>query len=112
MIAMITNSNLVVSAWVDAQLVGLARTLTDFTFVGYMADLLVHEDHQRRGIGTRLIEETRNRMGARSKLVLLSLDSSDAYYRRIGFTELNGAWLLRATDPFPIVKQGQEKQVG
>jgi ribosomal protein S18 acetylase RimI-like enzyme len=99
---MITNANLVVTAWINHQLVGLARTLTDFTFVGYMADLLVHEAHQNRGIGTRLIAETRSRMGAQSKLVLLSLDSSNEYYRRIGFTELDGAWLLRASDRFPI----------
>jgi len=39
----------------------------------------VHADYQRQGIGIRLIEETRQRMGPRSMLALLAAPkASDA----------------------------------
>ena len=80
---------------------GLARTLTDFSYVGYLADLAVRLSHQRRGVGTALIERTRARLGPRSLLVLLAAPDARDYYPRIGFTRHESAWVLRAQDPFP-----------
>ena len=48
---MIRHANLVVTAWDGALLVGMARTLTDFSYVGYLADLAVRQAFQRQGIG-------------------------------------------------------------
>ena len=59
MAVMLRHANLVVTAWHVQTLVGLARTLTDFVYVGYLADLAVHAGYQRRGIGTGLIARTR-----------------------------------------------------
>src|ERR1700739_531687 len=61
---MLANANLVITAWSDAErsdesndepLVGIARSLTDFCFVTYLADLAVRASHQRQGIGRELI---------------------------------------------------------
>ena len=38
---MITNSNLIVSAWDSDQLVGIARSMTDFHYACYLSDLAV-----------------------------------------------------------------------
>ena len=95
---MIAHANLVVTAWDGALLVGIARTLTDFTYVGYLADLAVRESYQRQGIGTELIRKTREKMGARSMLVLLAAPKSVEYYPKIGFTKHDSAWTLRATE--------------
>ena len=76
---MLRHANLVVTAWKDKLLVGIARTLTDFAYVGYLADLAVRASHQRHGIGLRLIQKTRDRMGARSMLVLLAAPNAAAY---------------------------------
>ena len=48
---MISNSNLIVSAWLDAELVGVARSVTDFHYACYLSDLAVDEKYQRKGIG-------------------------------------------------------------
>jgi hypothetical protein len=48
---MLRHANLVITAWDGELLVGIARTLTDFSYVGYLADLAVRASHQRRGIG-------------------------------------------------------------
>jgi predicted N-acetyltransferase YhbS len=98
---MIRHANLVVTAWDGELLVGIARTLTDFSYVGYLADLAVRVSHQRQGIGIELIQKTRAQMGSRSKLVLLAAPKAAEYYPKIGFTKHNSAWVLNATDPFP-----------
>ena len=100
---MLSHANLVVTAWEDgALLIGIARTLTDFSYVGYLADLAVRASHQRQGIGIELIERTRQKMGPRSMLVLLAAPKAVEYYPNIGFTKHESAWTLRANQPFPI----------
>ena len=97
--SMVEHANLVVTAWEDGLLVGLSRTLTDFAYVGYLADLAVRESHQRRGIGQALVEKSRERMGPRSMLVLLAAPKAVDYYPGIGFTRHDSAWVLRASEP-------------
>jgi predicted N-acetyltransferase YhbS len=96
--SMLEHANLVVSAWDNGLLVGLARTLTDFLYVGYLADLAVRESHQRQGIGIGLIQKTRERMGPRSMLVLLAAPAATDYYPRVGFSPHDSAWVLRASE--------------
>lgn len=92
---MLRHASLVVSAWDGHRLVGFARTLTDFTYVGYLSDLAVSPDHQRQGIGRRLIETTRSHMGPRSFLVVLAAPSATDYYPGLGFSQHPSAWTLR-----------------
>ena len=99
--AMMQHANLVVTAWDGNELVGIARTLTDFVYVGYMSDLAVHVRCQRQGIGVGLIEQTRSAMGPKSKLILLAAPAAVDYYPRIGFKHHPHAWMLSAEDPFP-----------
>jgi len=42
---MLAHANLVVTAWDGALLVGISRTLTDFSYVGYLSDLAVRKSH-------------------------------------------------------------------
>jgi GNAT superfamily N-acetyltransferase len=102
MAAMMAQANLVVTAWDGPLLVGIARSLTDFCYVGYLADLAVRQSHQRQGIGIQLIQKTREQMGPRSKLVLLAAPQAVDYYPHIGFSQHQSAWLLSTADPFPI----------
>ena len=97
---MLRHAKLVVTAWDGALLVGIARTLTDFTYVGYLADLAVHVSHQKRGIGIELIRKTREKMGPRSMLILLAAPQAVDYYPKIGFAKHESAWTLRAAEPF------------
>jgi len=56
---MCQNANLIVTARKDGKLVGVARSLTDFIYCTYLSDLAVDKSLQKRGIGTRLIKETK-----------------------------------------------------
>ncbi len=96
--SMLDHANLVVTAWRGRRLVGIARTLTDFLYVGYMSDLAVDTEFQHRGIGRALIAETRKKMGNHSKIVLLAAPRARRYYPHIGFSRHRSAWTLSARD--------------
>ncbi len=92
---MLKNASLTITAWSDSKLVGIARTLTDFGYVAYLADLAVDTEYQRQGIGKQLIEETKSRLGPECMIVLLSAPKANEYYPKIGFEHNPRAWFLR-----------------
>lgn len=91
--AMMRNANLIITAWDGDLLVGIARSLTDYSFVTYLSDLAVRESHQKRGIGRELIRRTREASGG-IQVVLLSAPQAVDFYPRIGFERHDSAWVL------------------
>lgn len=91
---MLKNANLTLVAMDGSQLVGVARSVTDFSYACYLSDLAVHKDYQRQGIGRKLIEKTRNALGENCNLILLSAPSARKYYPAIGFDQHTSAWIL------------------
>jgi GNAT superfamily N-acetyltransferase len=69
---MYLNSNLIATAWEGERLVGVARSLTDFCYCCYLSDLAVREEYKKQGIGKKLIELTKERLGEQVMLLLLS----------------------------------------
>jgi predicted N-acetyltransferase YhbS len=96
---MIRHGNLLITARDAGRLIAFARSLTDFSYVAYLADLAVDTAYQRGGIGRALIVETRRHLGPRSMLVLLAAPAARDYYPAIGFEQAASAWILRAADP-------------
>lgn len=93
------EADLTITAWDGDLLVGISRTLTDWGYVAYLADLAVARSHQRMGIGRRLIEETRAALGPKCQIVLLAAPAAEEYYPRLGFTHNPRAWVLPPDDP-------------
>jgi hypothetical protein len=93
MAAMVKNANLVVTCRVDGELVGIARSVSDFAYVTYLSDMAVSRPHQRSGIGRALIDATRKE-APQAKIVLLSAPAATDYYPHIGFAQNNSAWVL------------------
>ena len=60
---MLRHADLIVTARKDGRLVGVARSMTDFSYCCYLSDLAVDVACQRQGIGKQLIAETRERAG-------------------------------------------------
>ena len=94
--AMLRNANLVVTARMDGVLVGIARSMTDSVFCCYLSDLAVSKNAQGHGIGARLIEETRRRVGPEVSVILSSVPESVGFYESIKMTPLpHGFWHRR-----------------
>ena len=90
---MLQHANLVITAWEGGLLVGIARSLTDFAYCTYLADLAVRLSHQRQGIGKELVRRTREEAGP-AKIILLAAPKAVDYYPHIGFTHHPHAWIL------------------
>lgn len=82
--AMIRGANLIVTARLDGECVGLGRCLTDFAWVAYLGDLAVHDAHQGKGIGKGLLLKLREELGDDVGMALLSLPEAKAFYDRAG----------------------------
>jgi GNAT superfamily N-acetyltransferase len=96
---MLRHADLLVTAWQEGQLVGVARSVTDFNYCCYLSDLAVDRAFQRTGLGRELIRRTKERLGRRCMLILLSAPAATDYYPHLGFTRHDSAWVLHPGDP-------------
>lgn len=92
---MLANANLVVTAWDGERLVGIARSVSDFSYATYLSDLAVCVSHQKQGIGRELIRRTQT-AGGKASIILLSAPKAVNYYPRIGLQPHASAWTLAA----------------
>jgi GNAT superfamily N-acetyltransferase len=95
---MVRNANLIVVCRVSEKLVGIARCVSDFSYVTYLSDIAVSREYQGSGIGRALIEAIRQE-APRAKIVLLSAPAAVDYYPHIGFTQHNSAWFMNPRAP-------------
>jgi predicted GNAT family acetyltransferase len=91
---MISNGNLIVSAWHNDELVSIARSVTDFHYACYLSDLAVSQGYQKMGIGKRLQVLTQEQLGPNCKLILIAAPAANQYYEYIGFQNSSRCWVL------------------
>lgn len=91
--SMCNNANLIVTARLDGKLIGVARSITDFVYCTYLSDLAVDLEYQKKGIGKKLIEETK-KITPQARLILLSAPDAVDYYPKIGMTKHNHCYFI------------------
>lgn len=92
---MYVHSNLVITAWDEDKLVGVARSLTDFCYCCYLSDLAVRKEYQQSGIGKELIRLTKEKIGDQTTLILFSAPSAMSYYPKVGFLKADNAFIIK-----------------
>lgn len=97
--AMLLHGDVLITAWDGEKMVGLARTLTDYAYVAYLADLAVDTAYQRQGIGAELIKRTEAALEETCFITLLSAPKANEYYPKMGFTHHPRAWTLKLNQP-------------
>ena len=97
--AMLDNANLVLTARLDRpdrQLVGVARGMTDFSWVCYIADLAISSTAQGLGVGKGMMDEVQRQLGPSVAISLISMPEAVGFYERIGMTRMTDAfWFSR-----------------
>lgn len=96
--AMIEGANLIVTARRDEPgrpLVGVARSITDFSWCCYLSDLAVSEKVQGLGIGRGLVAETRRVVGPQVSLILAAVPEAVGFYRSIGMADMPDAFVFK-----------------
>jgi predicted N-acetyltransferase YhbS len=91
---MLEHANLTITAWDGDKLVGISRSLTDFSYCCYLSDLAVDREYQRQGIGQELVRRTQETLGDEVMILLLASPEAMEYYPHIGFEKLNNAFRI------------------
>ncbi|TPK39204.1 GNAT family N-acetyltransferase [Mesorhizobium sp. B2-5-4] len=107
--AMMEGANLIVTARLDMApldmapldreakpLIGVARCLTDFSWVCYISDLAVSAKAQGLGIGKGLMDEVARQLGPSVAISLISMPDAVGFYERVGMKRMPDAfWISR-----------------
>lgn len=96
--AMLRGSQLVVTARDDTALVGVARSITDWAYVLYCADLCVDKGWQGRGVGRELLRRTAAMVPDVRTCLLLSAPGAVSFYEKAGFDRLDVAFVFNRRD--------------
>ena len=85
---MLENADIIVTARAGGVLVGVARSVTDFSYCCYLSDLAVDWQWQGRGIGTALMARTKaaanEGFGDGVRCILLSAPAAISFYEKVG----------------------------
>lgn len=93
--AMIANADLIVTARIDGEIVGVARALTDFAYCCYLSDLAVDETVQKQGIGRKLIDGLWEHLHPQAMLILLAAPKAVDYYPKLDFEKHPAAYVKK-----------------
>jgi N-acetylglutamate synthase-like GNAT family acetyltransferase len=91
---MYANANLIITAWDDNNLVGVSRSITDWVWCCYLADLAVRSDYKASGIGKKLVQLTKEKVGEQSMVLLLSVPTAMEYYPKIGMEKVDNGFII------------------
>ncbi len=85
--ASLNHCYLIVSAWIDADLVGTVSVLSDGVNYAHIDDLLVHPSFRNRGIGSGLLQQALKRIEPLNlKFVqLIPVPGREPFFAKLGF---------------------------
>lgn len=95
MTRMVQNANLLVTAWDDDRLVGVARGFNDQAYCCYISDLAIRKEYQKQGIGQQLITKIHEDLGPGISLVLAAAPSAIDYYPKIDFEKIDSGFKIQ-----------------
>ena len=73
------------------KVIGLARVLTDYGYVVYIADVIVHPDFQGQGLGRALMNNVMDyiksqlKPGYKKMVSLMAAQGKEEFYKKFGF---------------------------
>ena len=71
----------------ESRLVAFARLLTDRVHYAVVFDVMVHPDHQRRGLGTAVVRALLDEVADVRKVILATDPRNVPFYERLGFAQ-------------------------
>lgn len=97
--AMLDSSNFVVTARDEnGRLLGLFRSVTDWNWVCYCADMAVIESQQGQGIGKTMMDTAAQILGSGVSIILLALPGAEGFYEKIGLTQTPAGFYRERTN--------------
>ena len=91
----LANSDVIVSLWVNNEIVGFGRALTDGIYRGVLWDIVIDQNHQGRGFGTVIVKNllSSKKIKNTKKLYLMTTNKK-LFYSQFDFKEVISQDLL------------------
>ena len=91
----LANSDVVISLWVENEIVGFGRALTDGIYRGVLWDIVIDQNHQGKGFGTLIIKNLlSSRKIKNTKKLYLMTTNKKLFYSQLDFKEVTSQNLL------------------
>ena len=91
----LANSDVIVSVWVEDEIVGFGRALTDGIYRGFLWDIVIDQHHQGKGLGTLIVKNLLSSRRIRNtKKVYLMTTNKKRFYSQFDFKEVTSQDLL------------------
>jgi len=92
---MLQGTSMCFSVRYDGKLVAFCRMLTDFVFRGSLWDIMVHPDHQGKGLGSLLLKYVLEHPRIKDIPLIITYTSElSVFLQKLGFEQKEGAMLL------------------
>jgi predicted N-acetyltransferase YhbS len=95
------NSHSLVTAWENEKLVGLGNAISDGFLVVYYPHLLIHPDHQEKGIGQMIITKLQEKYKNFHMQILTADGTAIDFYKKVGFEkagETMSMWIYKGKE--------------
>jgi ribosomal protein S18 acetylase RimI-like enzyme len=79
-----SNSQVVVSVWLNDRLVSVGRMITDFEMYSSIFDVVVDPDFQKKGLGQAVMKALIEKV-PKTCIYLTSTFGNEAFYHKLGF---------------------------
>lgn len=97
---MLEKADLTVVARDDTgKIVGVARSITDWSYCLYCSDLAVDKDYQGLGIGKKLLDETVRLSPDLRVHLLVAAPDAVSFYEHAGYESIPDAFFIALGDP-------------
>ena len=91
----LANSDVIISIWVDNEIVGFGRALSDGIYRGVLWDVVIDQNHQGKGYGKLIVNNLLNSKKIKNtKKIYLMTTNQQSFYSQIDFKEVNSQSLL------------------
>ena len=91
----LANSDVIVSIWLNNEIVGFGRGLSDGIYRGVLWDIVIDENHQGKGYGKMIVKNLlESKQIKYAKKIYLMTTSKKLFYSQVDFKEVSSQNLL------------------
>ena len=91
----LANSDVIISLWLDNEIVGFGRAITDGVYRGVLWDIVIDQNHQGKGFGSLIVQNLLASKKIKStKKVYLMTTNKKMFYSQFNLKEVNTQKLL------------------
>ena len=77
---------------------GFGRTVDDGKYYALLVDVIVHPEHQSKGIGTQIVNELKSRLIGYNFITLTAVPNKEGFYQKIGWEKQKSAYIFPKDD--------------